>query len=151
MTWLRNRVSHIPVGADAATLCQFPTFCPDGFNILRFSLSSRLAGLRQQTRDNHHDRGLRLRCRLHALRFDKIQRLFRSTPYDDPQLQQMTPDWIRSTEEICTWRPVFHHVDRVKRQLGGQQQQPEDQVNVDEFLFRTAQGDNVWWPKRYHL
>ncbi|KAL4356603.1 hypothetical protein AHAS_Ahas09G0103200 [Arachis hypogaea] len=158
MTWLRNRVSHILAGADATTLChtarrdtidiagyvllvmswiyhRFLTFCPAGFNTLRFSLSSRLARLGQQTQDNHHDRGLRLWRRLDALRFDKIRRQFWWTPYDDPQLQQMTPDWIKSTEEIRTWRPTVPYCVLI--------------LLSSITWIRMTRGDNMWWPKRH--
>ncbi|KAL4343344.1 hypothetical protein AHAS_Ahas11G0069000 [Arachis hypogaea] len=45
----------------------FPTFCPAGYDMLIFLLTSRLAGLGQQSRDHHRDRGLSLRCSLDAL------------------------------------------------------------------------------------
>ncbi|XP_072062575.1 uncharacterized protein [Arachis hypogaea] len=62
----------------------FPTFCPAGYDMLIFLLTSRLAGLGQQSRDHHRDRGLSLRCSLDALRFDEFQ----WTPYKDPQLHR---------------------------------------------------------------
>ncbi|MED6224941.1 hypothetical protein PIB30_089034 [Stylosanthes scabra] len=40
----------------------------------------------------------------------------------------------------------IHHVDRVKRQLGGEQQVPADPVNLDGFLFASARGEDQWWP-----
>ncbi|KAL4344014.1 hypothetical protein AHAS_Ahas11G0136000 [Arachis hypogaea] len=132
---------------------RFPTFCPAGFDTLKFSLASRLVGLGQQIRDNHHDKGLRLRSSLDALRFDE----FRWTPYDVPQLRQMTPDWIKSIREIHTWRSMvplvcfhfveFHHVERIKKQLDGEHHRLEDPVNMDEFLFRTTWEDDVWRPE----
>ncbi|MED6213232.1 hypothetical protein PIB30_091195 [Stylosanthes scabra] len=40
----------------------------------------------------------------------------------------------------------FHHVDRVKRQFGGEQPVPLTPVNLDGFLGATARGDDRWWP-----
>ncbi|RYR43532.1 hypothetical protein Ahy_A08g039935 [Arachis hypogaea] len=137
MMWLMNRVAHIPPGADKATLCQYaryylfmligdfhlhtshPTLCPlrwlpllEVFNSCRrvvwrdvmdiagcvllvmswiYHRFLNLCCNNKNTRDNHHEIGLRLRCRMDDLRFDE-----------------------------------FHHVDKVKRQLGGQQHRPED-------------------------
>ncbi|MED6187565.1 hypothetical protein PIB30_077675 [Stylosanthes scabra] len=41
---------------------------------------------------------------------------------------------------------MFHHVDRVKRQFGGEQPVPLEPVNLDGFLGTTARGDDRWWP-----
>ncbi|MED6163302.1 hypothetical protein PIB30_078501 [Stylosanthes scabra] len=67
----------------------------------------------------------------------------------------LRPAWMLTVEERRTWRAVvpivcfmyvrMHHVDRVKRQLGGEQQIPEDPVNLDEFLSASARGEDQWW------
>ncbi|KAL4381910.1 hypothetical protein AHAS_Ahas04G0180700 [Arachis hypogaea] len=123
---------------------RFLTFCHAEYDILRFSLALRLVELEQQTRDHQHNRDLRLWHKLDALRFN-----------------EMTPDWIRNAREIHIWRSMvplvcfhfveFHRVDRINRQLGGQQHRLEGPVNVDEFLFRMTRGDDVWWPERYYV
>ncbi|MED6135446.1 hypothetical protein PIB30_046536 [Stylosanthes scabra] len=43
----------------------------------------------------------------------------------------------------------MHHVDRVKRQFGGEQQIPEDPVNLDGLLGVSAQGEDQHWPTRH--
>ncbi|MED6158870.1 hypothetical protein PIB30_037046 [Stylosanthes scabra] len=43
----------------------------------------------------------------------------------------------------------MHHVDRVKRQLGGEQQIPEDPVNLDGFLSASTRGEDQWWPTKH--
>ncbi|KAL4277157.1 hypothetical protein AHAS_Ahas20G0279100 [Arachis hypogaea] len=79
---------------------RFLTFCHARYDILIFSFA----------------------LRLDTLRFDEW------TLYDDSQLQQMTPDWIRNAREIRIWRSMvplvcfhfveFHRVDSINRQLG---------------------------------
>ncbi|MED6159390.1 hypothetical protein PIB30_041958 [Stylosanthes scabra] len=78
------------------------------------------------------------------------------TPYMAPQWGAIEPAWVNEADEIQTWLatvPIvlfmyvrFHHVDRVKRQFGGEQPVPLDPVNLDEFLGAMARGDNRWWP-----
>ncbi|MED6129038.1 hypothetical protein PIB30_103853, partial [Stylosanthes scabra] len=81
---------------------------------------------------------------------------FRWTPYDTHELQAIVPDWIRSHQEIYTWRsamPVvcfnmvhMHHVDRVLRQYGGEQPVPRDPVDLPRLMTSTGRGEDRWWP-----
>ncbi|RYR63749.1 hypothetical protein Ahy_A04g021510 [Arachis hypogaea] len=174
LAWLRERVQNIPAGAGDDTLRQYARcyilmliggylMTDKSNNLVHIRWLPLLAdfdrcrqmlvGLGQQSRDHHEGRLLRWRHRLDTVCFDQ----FRWTPYDRPELQALCPDWLRSGHEIHTWRAVvplvcfnfveFHHVDRVKRQFGSDQQIPEDPVNVDKYLSTTARGDDVWWPE----
>ncbi|MED6187822.1 hypothetical protein PIB30_116749 [Stylosanthes scabra] len=132
---------------------RFPKLGPSDRDVATFPLAVRLIGLGQQSRDRREVRMLRWRYKLDTMGLDQ----FRWTPYDVPELQALSPDWLRSVHEIHTWRAVvplvcfnfveFHHVDRVKKQLGLDQEIPKDPVNVDKYLSKTARGDDVWWPK----
>ncbi|XP_052116115.1 serine/threonine-protein phosphatase 7 long form homolog [Arachis duranensis] len=120
---------------------RFPQWEPSDRDVATFPLAARLVSLGQQSRDHHEGRLLRWRHRLDTVSFDQ----FRWTPYDRPELQALCPDWLRSGHEIHTWRAVvplvcfnfveFHHVDRVKRQLGSDQQIPEDPLRHEGMMY----------------
>ncbi|MED6138751.1 hypothetical protein PIB30_077431 [Stylosanthes scabra] len=64
----------------------------------------------------------------------------------------LRPAWMLTAEEKMTWRAVvpivcfmyvwMHHVDRVKRQLGGEQQIPEDRSTWTDF-WMSARGEMI--------
>ncbi|MED6157615.1 hypothetical protein PIB30_024930 [Stylosanthes scabra] len=84
---------------------------------------------------------------------------FAWTPYDALAWDALRPAWMLTEEEQRTWLAVvpivcfmyvrMHHVDRVKRQLGSEQQIPEDPVNLDGFLTVSARGEDQHWPTRH--
>ncbi|KAL4337235.1 hypothetical protein AHAS_Ahas12G0089900 [Arachis hypogaea] len=49
---------------------------------------------------------------------------------------------------VCFNIVEFHQVDRLKRQLNGEQPVLVTPVNVDRFLTSTGWGEDVWWPDR---
>ncbi|RYQ92419.1 hypothetical protein Ahy_B09g098643 [Arachis hypogaea] len=112
------------------------------------------SGMSQQIRDYHAQRVLRWSTSLDRLALDELP----WTPYADPWLQDITPDWVRSTGEWRTWLSVipfvcfniveFHQSDRVKRQFGGEQTVPVNPVNVNRFLTIIGRGEDVWWPTK---
>ncbi|QHN78668.1 uncharacterized protein DS421_19g663310 [Arachis hypogaea] len=130
----------------------FPQWCPEDMNIPTFPLV--FIGMSQQIRDYHAQRVLRWSTSLDRLALDELP----WTPYADPWLQDITPDWVRSTGEWRTWLSVipfvcfniveFHQSDRVKRQFGGEQTVPVNPVNVNRFLTIIGRGEDVWWPTK---
>ncbi|MED6160812.1 hypothetical protein PIB30_054803 [Stylosanthes scabra] len=111
-----------------------------------------LNGLRQGNRDMHDRRMIAARADLDRVGLAQ----FVCTPYDDPAWDALRLAWMLTVEEQLTWRAVvpivgfmyvrMHHVDRVKRQLEGEQQVPADPVNLDGFLSASARGEDQWWP-----
>ncbi|MED6206267.1 hypothetical protein PIB30_024992 [Stylosanthes scabra] len=99
-------------------------------------------------RDNHEKRMVQIRQALDRLDVHE----------DDPQWEALRPAWMLTEEEQMTWQAVvpivcfmysrMHHVDRVKRQFGGEQQIPEDPVNLDGLLGVNTRGENQHWPTR---
>ncbi|MED6218969.1 hypothetical protein PIB30_031525 [Stylosanthes scabra] len=61
--------------------------------------------------------------------------------------EQLT--WRAAVPIVCFMFLRMHHIDRVKRQLGGEQQIPEDPVNLDGLLTVSARGEDQHWPT-YH-
>ncbi|MED6150456.1 hypothetical protein PIB30_072485 [Stylosanthes scabra] len=120
---------------------RFPRWCLDARSAIVFLLASRLNGLWQ-------DSMVATRLALDRL----VIHEFVCTPYDDPTWDALCPAWMLTAEEQMTLRAVIpivcfmyvrmHHVDRVKRQLGGEQHIPEDPVNLDEFLDVSARGED---------
>ncbi|KAL4343388.1 hypothetical protein AHAS_Ahas11G0073400 [Arachis hypogaea] len=148
MTWLRDRVAHIPDGVASETLRQYARY-----------KSATLVPLRWLPLLEDFDRCSQLSCEYALLyhtyhsctaasrnvmdiagcisllvsliyhRFPCFSLAVRCTPYDNVELRQIEPDKLMSDAELYTWRAVvpivcfhiveFHHVDRVKRQLGG--------------------------------
>ncbi|MED6194252.1 hypothetical protein PIB30_026764 [Stylosanthes scabra] len=123
---------------------RFPRWYPDHRDMIVFSLVARLNGYQQLNRDNHERRMVQIRAELDRLGVHE----FACTPYDAPAWDAMRPAWMLTDEEQRTWRAVvpivcfmyvrMHHVDRVKRQLGGEQQVPEDPVNLDGLLAEAC-------------
>ncbi|MED6175959.1 hypothetical protein PIB30_083260 [Stylosanthes scabra] len=61
--------------------------------------------------------------------------------------EQMT--WQAVVPIVCFMYARMHHADRVKRQFGGEQQIPEDPVNLDGLLGASARGEDQHWPTRH--
>ncbi|MED6168163.1 hypothetical protein PIB30_009380 [Stylosanthes scabra] len=114
---------------------RFPQWCPPQRNVVMFPLAARWNGLRQDNRDRHDRRMIAARADIDRVGLAQ----FVCTPYDDPAWDALRPAWMLTVEEQLTWRAVvpivcfmyvrIHHVDRVKRQLGGEQQVLADPVN----------------------
>ncbi|MED6109543.1 hypothetical protein PIB30_034768 [Stylosanthes scabra] len=115
----------------------------------------RLNWYQQLNRDNHERRMVQISAELDWLGVHE----FACTPYNAPAWDALRPAWMLTEEEQRTWRAVvpivcfmyvrMHHVDRVKRQLGGEQQVPEDPVNLDGLLAVSARGEDQHWPTRH--
>ncbi|MED6189378.1 hypothetical protein PIB30_095496 [Stylosanthes scabra] len=115
----------------------------------------RLNGYQQLNRDNHERWMMQIRAKLDRLGVHEIA----CTPYDAPAWDALRPVWVLTQEEQRTWLAVvpivcfmyvrMHHVDRLKRQLGGEQQISEDPVNLDGFLAVSARGEDQHWPTRH--
>ncbi|MED6213443.1 hypothetical protein PIB30_093395 [Stylosanthes scabra] len=125
---------------------RFLQWCPAQRNVVTFPLAARLNGMRQENWDRHETRMLTARLDLDRLGLAQ----FACTPYVDPAWDALRPAWMLTVEEQRTWRVVvpivcfmyvrMHHVDRVKKQLGGEQQIPEDPINLDGFLSASTRG-----------
>ncbi|MED6172487.1 hypothetical protein PIB30_050533 [Stylosanthes scabra] len=134
---------------------RFPPWCLDVRNVVVFPLASMLNGLRQGNRDTHETHLVNLRLDLDRLGVNE----FACTSYDDLAWDALRPPWMLPDEEQRTWRAVvpivcfmyvrMHHVDRVKRQLGGKQPVPEDPINMDGYLDVSARGEVQWWPTKH--
>ncbi|MED6130999.1 hypothetical protein PIB30_005953 [Stylosanthes scabra] len=95
-------------------------------------------------RDSHERRMVQIRSQQDRLGVHE----FAFTSYDDQVWDALRPTWMLTVEEQLTWRaavPIvcfmfvrMHHVDRVKRQLGGEQQIPKDPVNLDGGRTSTS-------------
>ncbi|MED6140904.1 hypothetical protein PIB30_098036 [Stylosanthes scabra] len=106
----------------------------------------------EDNRDRHDTRMVATRFALDRL----VVHEFVCTPYDNPAWDALRPAWMLTVEEQMTWRAVvpivcfmyvgMHHVNRVKRQLGGEQQVP---VNLDGFLDVSTRGEDQWWPTKH--
>ncbi|RYR23571.1 hypothetical protein Ahy_B03g068774 [Arachis hypogaea] len=126
ITWLRDRVAHIPDGTALETLRQcarcYLMMLIGGF--LFTDKSATLVSLRwlplledfnhvvgrasAAKQISHDGRILSLRRRIDALTFEQGEEAAR-----------------------------------------GQQHRPADPVNVDEYLFKTTRGDDTWWPNEH--
>ncbi|MED6161264.1 hypothetical protein PIB30_059132 [Stylosanthes scabra] len=101
-------------------------------NVNYMTMVFRLNGYRQMNRDSHERRMVQIRSRLDQLGVHE----FACTPYEDQAWDALRPVWMLTDVEQLTWHaavPIvcfmfvrMHHVDKVKRQLGGEQQIPED-------------------------
>ncbi|MED6126959.1 hypothetical protein PIB30_083482 [Stylosanthes scabra] len=60
-------------------------------------------------------------------------------------IYQRFPRWCPDERNVV----VFPFASRVKRQLGGKQQIPNDPVNLDGFLDVSARGEDQWWPTKH--
>ncbi|MED6136284.1 hypothetical protein PIB30_054618 [Stylosanthes scabra] len=109
---------------------RFPTFCPEARDVIVFPLVSRLTGYRQMNRDSHERRMVQIRSQLDRLGVHELT-------------------WRAAVPIVCFMFVRMHHVDRVKRQLGGEQQIPEDLVNLDGLLTISNRGEDQHWPTRH--
>ncbi|MED6111019.1 hypothetical protein PIB30_048480 [Stylosanthes scabra] len=57
--------------------------------------------------------------------------------------------WMAVVPIVCFMYVRMHHVDRVKRQLAGEQQVPKDPVNLDGLLAVSVRGEDQHWPTRH--